>query len=214
MGKWSFTDRPSAAMKGPHRYGTFKDAFRNRVVFIYGTQGTAEENAWAAAKARFDAEQFWYRGNGSIDVVSDVQFRAAPDGSPLADAKRNIVLYGNATTNACWSTLLGDSPVEVVRGQVRVGDRAVAGDDLGGLFIRPRPGSEASVGVVTGTTAAGMRLCDRLPYFVSGVGYPDCVVFSPDILEAGVAGVRVAGFFGLDWGVESGEFVWSTESPQ
>ncbi len=208
-GRWSLTDRPSPALKGPHRYGTFKDAFRNRVVFVYGTQGTAEENAWAAAKARYDAEQFWYRGNGSIDVVSDAHFRAAPAGSELLDKKRNIVLYGNATTNACWSALLGDSPVEVARGRMSVGGRCVAGDDLACLFIRPRVGSEASVGVVSGTSAAGMRLADRLPYFVSGVGYPDFIAIGPDMLGGGVAGVQVAGYFGLDWGVESGEFVWT-----
>jgi dienelactone hydrolase len=210
-GQWSFSDRPAAALKGPHRYGTFKDAFRNRVIFVYGTGGTAEENACAAAKARYDAEQFWYRGNGSIDIVSDAAFRAAPADSALADPNRNIVLYGNATTNACWPALLGDSPVQVVREGIRIGDRLVAGDDLGCVFIRPRGGSAASVGVVAGTTPAGMRLVDRLPYFVSGVGYPDCTVFGPEFLRDGPPGVRVAGFFGLDWGVESGEFVWGPE---
>ena len=34
------------------------------------------------------------------------------------------------------------SPVQVRRGQVKVGTRAVTGDDLACLFIRPRPGSD------------------------------------------------------------------------
>jgi hypothetical protein len=53
-----------------------------------------------------------------------------------------------------------------------------------------------------------MRLTDRLGYFVSGVGYPDCVVVGPEVLSQGSAGVRVAGVFGLDWTVTAGEFVW------
>jgi hypothetical protein len=53
-----------------------------------------------------------------------------------------------------------------------------------------------------------MRLTDRLPFFVSGVGYPDCVLFRPDALTKGLAGIKAAGFFGNDWSVEHGEFVW------
>lgn len=53
-----------------------------------------------------------------------------------------------------------------------------------------------------------MRLTDRLAYFVSGVAYPDCIVIGPEMLIEGSRGVRVAGFFGLDWSVTSGEFAW------
>ena len=60
--------------KNPRRNGNFKDAFRHRVVFVYGTVGDQHETAWALAKARFDAETFWYRGNAVVDVVSDAEF--------------------------------------------------------------------------------------------------------------------------------------------
>src|SRR5262249_11244840 len=33
--KWQADSRPSPALKGPHRYGPFKDAFTNRFVFVY-----------------------------------------------------------------------------------------------------------------------------------------------------------------------------------
>jgi pimeloyl-ACP methyl ester carboxylesterase len=203
IGRWSVSARPPPALKGPDRYGPFKEAFRNRVLFVYGTQGTPEENAWAFAKARLDAETFWYRGNASVDVVADMAFAAA------ADPERNIILYGNADTNAAWKTLLAESPVQVRRGQVRLGERAEAGNDLAVVFLRPRPGSaRAAVGIVSGTGVVGMRLTDRLPYFLSGVGFPDCLVLGPETLARGVAGVRAAGFFGLDWSVSRGEIVW------
>src|SRR5262249_20669101 len=54
--RWSVMKEPSPSLKGPHRYGPFKDAFRNRMLFVYGTGGTKEENAWALARARYDAE--------------------------------------------------------------------------------------------------------------------------------------------------------------
>jgi dienelactone hydrolase len=202
-GKWSVTRHPSPDLKGPDRYGPFKDAFRHRAVFVYGTKGTPQENAWAFAKARYDAETFWYRGNASVDVVADTDF------DPARDRDRGVILYGHSQSNRAWKALVGDSPVQVRRGQVVVGRRKEKGDDLACLFARPRPGSaRALVGVVSGTGPAGLRLTERLPYFLSGVAYPDCVVLGPDVLTAGDAGVRGAGFFGVDWGVDSGEFVW------
>ncbi|MCC6678963.1 MAG: prolyl oligopeptidase family serine peptidase [Phycisphaerales bacterium] len=202
-GAWSVMDHPSPDLKGPHRGGLFKDAFRNRVQLIYGTKGTPGENAWAFAKARYDAETFWYRGNGSLEVIADTDFNAADE------PDRNIVLYGNARTNAAWPALLSGSPVQVEDGKVRLGPREATGDDLACLFIRPRPGSgTASVGVVSGTGPAGMRLTDRLPYFLSGVGYPDVTILGPEMLEQGGPGVRATGYFGNDWSVERGEWAW------
>ncbi|MHC4219160.1 MAG: carboxylesterase family protein [Planctomycetota bacterium] len=204
--KWSAgAEPPSPDRKGPHRYGPFKDAFRHRVLFVYGTSGTDEENDWAYAKARYDAETFWYRGNAAVEVIADRDFDAA------SDPDRNVIIYGNAETNAAWAGLLGEGPVQVRRGSIGIGARRIDRDDLACLFIRPRPGSDtASVGVVCGSGPAGMRLTDRLPYFVSGVAYPDCTVIGPEMLSEGSTGVLAAGFFGLDWSVDAGDFAWRT----
>jgi hypothetical protein len=201
--RWKQTGQPSPALKGPHRSGPFKEAFSHRMMFVYGIRGTAAENAWALAKARFDAETFWYRGNGSIDIVSDRQF------DPDRDRERSVILYGHADSNGTWASLLADSPVQVRRGWLRLGRRELRGDDLACLFLRPRPGSDrACVAAVSGTGLVGLRLTERASYFVAGVAYPDCTVFGADTLTKGNDGVRVAGFFGNDWSVEAGEFVW------
>jgi dienelactone hydrolase len=200
-GRWSVTPPASPAMKGPHRHGPFKHAFRNRFVLVFATQGTTEENAWAFAKARYDAETFWYRGNGAVDVIPDTEFDAthAPH--------RNVILYGNMHTNAAWDAVLHQCPVEIAAHGVIVGPHHIVGEDLACLFVYPRAGSDrALVGVVGGCSPVGMRLTDRLPYFVSGVAYPDCIVLAPDVLTQGTDGIRAAGFFGNDWQVDSGDF--------
>ena len=203
---WVDIPAPEPALKGPNRYGPFKRAFGRNMVFVYGTTGADDENAWAHDKARLDAETFWYRGNGAVDMVRDVELTDAMISS------RNIILYGNADTNAAWNTLLPDSPVSAFRGGFRVGAREIPGDDLAGLFVWPIPGtSEGLVGVVTGSGLAGMRLTDRMPYFVSGVAYADVTILGPDALLTGADGVRVAGFFGEDWSVGAGEFVWASD---
>src|SRR5262249_16612081 len=42
--KWRVTEPPSPSRKGPQRYGPFREVFRNRMLFVYGTKGTAAEN--------------------------------------------------------------------------------------------------------------------------------------------------------------------------
>lgn len=205
--KWSLASTPSKAQKGPHRYGPFKEAFQHRMVFVVGTQGTPLENAWAQSKARFDAEQWWYQGNGAVDIIADSEFEAEnyPD--------RSVILYGNAKTNSAWSELLGESPVQVDRKGVNIGKRRVEGKDLACLFLRPRSDSdEACVAVVSGTGVTGQQLTNRLQYFLAGSNLPDCIILGLDMLHKGKGGIRVAGFFGTDWSVEKGDFVWQVES--
>lgn len=198
---WAKAGAPVASEKGPHRYGLFKDAFRHGMLFIYGTRGDAEENQWAYAKARLDAENFYYRGNGSIEVIPDTAF------DPEKEPNRGVILYGHKQMNGAWEALLGSSPVVVERGGVQVGGESMNGDQLGCLFVRPRPGSDtACVAVVAGSGPAGLRLTDRVPYFLAGVGVPDLVVFTPEMLGSGASGIELAGYFGLDWTVENGEF--------
>lgn len=206
-GQWRIAFKLSPDMKGPQRNGPFKDAFRHHMIFVYGTKGSADENAWALAKARFDAESFWYRGNGSVDVVPDTAF------DPRSQPDRGVIVYGNADSNGAWLSLLSNSPVQVRRNEVKIGERALSGDDLACLFLRPRPGSgTACVAAVSGTGVVGMKLTDRLNYFLSGVEYPDCTVIGPEMLREGVKGIRVAGFFGNDWSMDQGDFAWLTSS--
>src|SRR5262249_44153355 len=116
---WHFSGEPPLQRKGPHRYGPFRDAFRHRMIFVVGTKGTPEETKWAWNKARFDSETWYYRANGSVDVLADTDVK-------LANEKdRAIIVYGNADTHALWKELLGDSPVQVKRGQVTIGKRTL-----------------------------------------------------------------------------------------
>jgi pimeloyl-ACP methyl ester carboxylesterase len=200
---WSVGEPPSPGLKGAERNGPFKDAFRHRMIFVFGTQGTTEENAWAFGKARFDAEIFQYQGNGSVEFISDREFR------PESHPDRNVILYGNASTNRAWKLLLAGDPVLVDEGFVKAGRKRIAGKDLACLFIRPRSDSRtACVGVVAGTGIQGMRLTNTRPYLSAGYALPDMIVFNADVGKGSGRGIKLAGFFGLDWGVESGEFIW------
>jgi pimeloyl-ACP methyl ester carboxylesterase len=199
---WNAVPTLPRSFKRPQRYGGLRSAFMSRAILVYGTQGSQEENAWALAKARYDAETLLSRVNGALDVVADTEFDA--------DANRgNVVLYGNADTNSAWPLLLSTSPVQIRGDGVWIDRRPELGDDLACAFVRPRRRSgNAVVGVIGGTGLQGMRATDRLPLFVNGANFPDLLLFGADSLEKGNKGVRAAGYFGMTWGVDPGEIVW------
>lgn len=201
--QWRVVPAPPASEKGPHRYGTFKDAFRNRMLFVYGTGGDSAENEACYDKARLDAETFWYRGNGAVELVPDSEFH------PTAEPDRNVILFGNADINSAWSALLPDCPIQIARGVLRIGEQSLNGDGLVCLAVRPRPGSDrASVGVVAATGAAGLRLSTQIAYFQSRIAFPDWTVFTSPPQLAGHPVAVGTGYFGLDWRLETGESAW------
>ncbi len=201
---WKVGLAPADTDKKPGRAGPFKEAFSHRFILVYGTGGTPEENAWAFARARYDAESFWYRGNGAPEVLADSDFSLA------RYRDRSVIVYGHREMNRAWDALLAGAPVQVSRGKVSVGDRELTGTDLACLFCYPRPDSStAYVAAVAGSGPAGMRLTDRAPYFVSGTGFPDLMVWTPRTLAEDPDGVRAAGFFGNDWSVTGGDVAFA-----
>lgn len=199
----------AAGEKSPARGGPFKTAFGHEFILVYGTKGTPEETRWARARARFDAEGFWYRGNGSPLVISDREY------NDQTMRQRSVILYGNADTNDLWKKVLENSPIQVRRGQVQVGSKTITGDTLACLFLRPKKGSDvALVGVVAGTGDKGSRLTECLQYFSSGVAFPDWVVADAEVLRNRPQGVVAAGYFGNDWRLESGDAAWRDASPE
>ncbi len=202
--KWAQMDAaPSAKEKGPHRNGGFKDAFRNQFVLVYGTQGSEAENQWYQNRARFDAEKFWYRGNGNVEMIADTNFAAGDY------TDRNVIVYGNRDNNSVWETLLKDCPIQVSNDEITFGEQRLTGSNWGTYFVYPRSDSDvASVGVVTATGEDGMKAAYANHYLVNGTCFPDVMIFDDTLLTRGIRGLKCAGFFGNSWDIDSGDFVW------
>lgn len=194
QGHWQPGEMPIANAKGEKRNGGFKEAFRDNMLFIYGTNGTAEENAWMLNKAKFDAETWYYRGNGAVDIIADKEFNI----EKYKD--RGIVLYGNMSNNAAASILLKESPVKVINGLVQVGQQTLSGDDLGSYTVWPHPANDrTSVALIGGTGLKGMRSAEANQYYAGGSGFPDFMIFSLDMLKYGEIGLKVAGYYNNEW---------------
>jgi len=192
--RWVKSSAAPTFEKGTERNGGFKAAFNHNMVFVYGTKGTDEENAWTLNKAKFDAETWYYRGNGAVELIADIDFDQAKY------MNRGIVLFGNMTTNLSASMLLKDCPVQVSRGIAKVGTKTWNGEDLGAYYVWPNASSDfSSIALVGGTGLKGMHAADANQYFAGGSGFPDYMIFSLDMLEKGDAGVKATGFFTNQW---------------
>jgi len=201
-GKWMATTKPGMDQKGPQRYGTFKDAFRNNMVFVYGTHGNKGENEWSLNKAKYDAETWYYRGNGAVDIISDKEFK-------LSDYKeRGVILYGNKNTNAAWKNLLSDCPIQVEQNKITAGNKIWQGDDLSAYFVWPIHNSNnASVGVISGSGIKGMNAANANQYFAGASGFPDFMIYKLSMLNSGVNEVKMAGFFDNKWILSGSDFI-------
>jgi len=198
-GGWVPGAKPGLEEKNPARAGTFKEAFDHRMVFVYGTLGSREERDWSLYKARYDAETWYYRGNGAVDIVADKEY------TPERYQGRSVILYGNASTNSAWEVLLKDCPIQVKRNELKAGDKIYTGDDLAAYFIRPLPDGRTSVAVITGTGLKGMQAANANQYFAGASGFPDYMIFRLGMLQTGASEVLMAGFFGNDWKLHMNE---------
>ncbi len=195
---WRIDTGPDPGQKNSLRSGPFKGAFNHRMVFVYGTRGSAHEDQWAFNKARYDAEAWYYRGNGAVDIVRDEDFE------PSDYRDRGVILYGNSSTNSAWNKLLKDCPIQVDRGRIRVGSRILHGNDLAAYFLWPRSDSPiASVAVITGTGLSGLQAAEANQYFAGGSGFPDYMIFSLEMLQSGASGIKSAGFYDNNWRITS-----------
>ncbi|WP_439482054.1 prolyl oligopeptidase family serine peptidase [Cyclobacterium plantarum] len=197
---WTPGQKPDPSAKGIHRNGTFKEPFNHRMIFVYGTAGNKAENDWAYNKARFDAESWYYRGNGAVDLISDREF----DLEEYAD--RGIIIYGNADTNRAWKTLLSESPIQVSRNEISMGEEVFPQDNLGTYFMVPRSDNDIlSIAVVSGTGLKGLHTANANQYFAGGSGFPDFVIFSSELPVKGIDAIKAAGFYGNDWSLHGRE---------
>jgi hypothetical protein len=45
-------------------------------------------------------------------------------------------------------------------------------------------------------------------YLVNAISFPDLTLFDDTMMKDGISGVKCSGFFGNDWSIENGDFVW------
>ncbi len=201
---WTAVDGGAPGEKSAWNSGPFKRAIGNRFVMIVGTAGTDAENRELLDRARYESAMWRYRGNGLAEVITDVDFAFGAD---VEFAGRNVILFGNADTNAAWDLVFDeDSPIRARRGSMTIGRQTWERDDLAAIFVHRRLGDpHALAAAFADSGERGTRLHQALLVFVSGVGYPDYAIFSPRALTDAKTGVLAAGWFDHEWKLQKSE---------
>jgi bacillithiol system protein YtxJ len=185
--RWQPAAPADRAEKRPAQNGPLKRAFERGFVLVVPTAGSAAENAASLARARHDQGQWAYRANGDAPIVTDEAWLADP-----VLRGRNPILYGNETTNAAFARVVPEGfPLRVLRGKVRLGAEEWSEPGLGALAVGPaRDDPDALFAILGASDVAADRAAACLSLFVSGAGFPDFIVYGPDVLARGDGGVR------------------------
>lgn len=195
-GRWQTGEaRLREPHKTPERYGPAKQAMMRPFVLVYGT-GNALTADFLRHTATQEALRWWLIANGSTEVLPDTEVTD----SVIAD--RNLVLLGSPTENSVTHRIAHALPVRARSGHMFVGPEDM-GDSLAAMLVFPNPlNPERLVLVRMGTDPENTRLASLWRVVSSGAGVPDFMVFDRRVRRYGWAGVRAAGFFGPDWGLD------------
>ncbi len=196
-GRWKVVKQIQSGEKSPERFGPFKAAFENRMIWVYGTHGTSEENKAGLAQVRFDQQRWWYRGNGNVLVIPDTLYSVNkyPD--------RNVILFGHADMNSAFKAVLPDDcPVEIHREEAKVNGEIFTGS-VGAYFLYPRKdSSQYSVAVVGASSVVAIRRNFLSRFYTSGVSLPDYTLFGAGFLEQADNAVLACGYFDNNWRIK------------
>jgi dienelactone hydrolase len=173
-----------------------KQVFSNRIAFLYDDLGaSSEEVTWAKNKAKYDAEQYWYRGNATVDVMSLSDFVKSP-----WRHKRNAIIYTGHGLFPDDPRQLNEKFLSVLRETVEKEITNVSRPSssrqicfLANYSERTWNGQNQIV-VIGGNSVSAARLAERLPLFTAGVAFPDFLMIEPTMLEKGIEGVIAAGY--------------------
>ncbi len=193
---------PPAGWKRPGCSGPADDIMHEPHVFVVGTRDPAQTDT----NRRLVGEDRTYLRHIDHDIAFPVADDAALTDAELAS--KNLVVYGNARSNAVLARALatGKVPLRFEDGALFVGKRRFAGADVGVVMIVPNPWNPARMlKIIAGVTERGTLLSRHLPRFV-----PDVMVYDDRVATRYGERilidrpVRFGGFFGSDWSLPRG----------
>ncbi|MFQ6092495.1 MAG: hypothetical protein ACE5OR_07430 [bacterium] len=166
--------KPPGLRKTPSFFGPIKRAYFSPFVLVYGTQGDSAATEVNLHHARVQAQQWWRRANGRVDILPDTEVTSE------TVEQYNLILFGRPETNAITARVHRDLPILIGAGRVALGDRVIEGEGIGVQFIYPNPLNPTKFILVHGgTDPEGEERSTLFGTLYSGAG--------------------LCGFFDMDW---------------
>ncbi|MCX6645656.1 MAG: hypothetical protein NTY09_04770, partial [bacterium] len=178
--------------------GPIKRAYYQPFFIIAGQSGTLEQNELNMEIARDLANRWWYRANGLTQVFTDINIL-----EPGKNLSNNLILIGGPDSNLLSAQFADSFPIRMEDDGIWLGDQWIEGGNLACQFVYPRPNFQEGslVHCIWGNSLEGMRLSGGLTCLYSGSNLPDFLIYDDDVRMMGYAGVKAAGFFDNQWGL-------------
>ncbi len=124
------TPRKRHGLQGP-----IDDAFMDAFLFVRPTRPFANEQIknWTTQEVAHATEAWRKQFRGEAPIKNDV------DVTDDDIANRNLVLWGDAESNALWARIAEQLPLRVADGNIHVNDRAYSTDHHVPILIAPNP---------------------------------------------------------------------------
>jgi pimeloyl-ACP methyl ester carboxylesterase len=136
----SGVQRQAYGVKRASVYGPIKQAYFSPFILVYGTKGDSVMTDLLLHQARIQALTWWIRANGLVGVLPDTEV------TQEIINKYNLILFGNAQTNAVTAKIQNKLPIKILDGQAQLNISGVERrassveriyGDLGIVFIYP-----------------------------------------------------------------------------
>jgi len=180
--------------KSPAFFGPIKKAYFSPFILIYGTQGNSDSTEINLHRARVEAQNWWLRGNGYVEIVPDTELNSE------IIQRYNLILFGGSETNAVTAKIKKDLPISIKNNRIIIEGKEIEKDDVAFQMIYPNPlNKEKYVVIKGGTSPKGEELAGLFNVIYSGSGLPDFIVYDEAVKEKGWGAIIAAGFFEMNW---------------
>lgn len=189
LGQTESTGPSQTPEKTPALCGPIKEVFNAPILLVYGSHGTAAETKAAKDKADRMAKEWQEFADGLPPIKPDRQV------SDQDLQKRNLVLFGDARTNALIGQVAKSLPLSYDGEAVQIGQTKVPLKGRGFLMTCPNPLNPARLLLVQ----TGEFWGSALPINHKFDLLPDFIVYAPTPEYDGTDQFLVAGFLNNNW---------------
>lgn len=195
--KQKFLQRPLGAKnisKSPAFFGPIKKAYFSPFILVYGTQGDSDSTEINLHHARVEAQNWWLRGNGYVEIIPDIELNSE------IIHRYNLILFGSPKTNAVTAKIMKDLPISIKNDRLIIDGQEIEKDDVAFQMIYPNPlNPEKYIVIKGGTSPKAEELSGLFNVIYSGSGLPDFIIYDETVKEKGWAAIIAAGFFDVNW---------------
>jgi pimeloyl-ACP methyl ester carboxylesterase len=195
--KQKLSHRPLGAkniFKSPAFFGPIKKAYFSPFILIYGTQGDSDSTEINLHHARVEAQNWWLRGNGYVEIIPDIELNSE------IIHRYNLILFGGPETNAVTAKIMKDLPLSTKNDRLIIDGQQIEKDDVAFQMVYPNPlNPEKYVVIKGGTSPKAEELSGLFNVIYSGSGLPDFIIYDETAKEKGWAAIIAAGFFDINW---------------